>query len=229
MLRRSSPNRAASHDRPSKATTSAARAGDGFMVAMKQAVKPLGDARDDYAIFADIAASSRRRGSNSPKAASTWHGCDISIEDSRERAEGRASSCRLSTNSGRRESSSIRGRRAERVLLRAFRDDPRKAPLCRRHRGGSSCSRASSRLWVRGGSGPPVLARAGGMARRAARARFSAAPAVAISPQRACTASTTMARSAADSKMRGREPIVINPKDAIERGLSARRRGQGLQ
>ena len=98
----------------SSATTSATRAREPFLIAMKKAREPIGEARDDYSIFSEI---TRRLGAGDDLHRRPRHRCSGSPICTRRRARSRprpASPSRRSTSSGRPASPRPRARTASR-------------------------------------------------------------------------------------------------------------------
>ena len=117
---------------------------DRFVIAMQQAIEPVGEARSDFAIFSDLA---RRLGCEAPtrRAATRWAGCATSTSSWRERVRTNQAAIpdfdtfwqrRLSGNSAAAE---------EYVLFGDFRADPGQAQARARRRAGSSFIRRRSR------------------------------------------------------------------------------------
>ena len=215
---RATPTSCCRRPRRWSATTSAARARDRFIIAMQQAIEPVGEARNDFAIFSDLAhrlgcaerlhARPRRDGLAAPPL--RWLPPTAPAPTPRR--------CRTSTRSGRTAIWKSRGAPKNTCC------SPTSAPIrrstsCARHPADRALLRKDRGLWLRRLPAASDLDRAVGMARR--RARPDAIRCIWSPASRAtgCTARWMQARSAPRGKVAGREAIAINPADAKARGI----------
>ena len=109
------------------------------LVAMHRAVAPVGEARNDYDIFAALAAAPRRRARRSPKAATRAWLAHLYEPTRRALADARLPTRPTSTNSGKRGDSLLPIRDEDGGIVARFRADP-EAHRCRRRAARSSCS-----------------------------------------------------------------------------------------
>ena len=194
-------------------------ADDGFMVAMKQAVKPVGDARDDYDIFAEIAGLLGAR-EQFTAGRSTMEWLRYLFEDSRERAKKNGVELPSFDEFWSGDILEYPWPRAERVLLSAFRNDPQKAPLATPSGRIELFSSVVHGFGYEEAPGHPFW-RPPDEWLGAPRQRAFPLHLLSNQPATRLHSQYDHGKVSRDSKIAGREPIMINPKDAIERGVSA--------
>ena len=119
--------------------------------------------------------------------------------------------------------------REPQVLMADFRADPAGAPLHDALGQDRDLLRGDRRLRLRRLPRPPGLARARGVARRAAGGALPAAPGVQPAGDPAAQPVRPRRRTARRRKVGGREALRIHPDDAAARGIADGRRRAGLQ
>jgi biotin/methionine sulfoxide reductase len=194
-------------------------ADDGFMVAMKQALKPVGEARDDYDIFADIAAL-LGASSDFTEGRSTMDWLRHLYEDSRKRAKASGIELPSFDDFWNKDMLQYPWPEADRVLLRAFRNDPQKAPLATPSGRIELFSSVIDGFGYEEAPGHPFW-RAPDEWLGAPRQRDFPLHLLSNQPATRLHSQYDHGMISRQSKIADREPIVINPKDAAERGLSA--------
>ena len=215
---RATPTSCCRRPRRSSATTSAARARDKFIIAMQQAIEPVGEARNDFAIFSELA---QRLGLPSAytqgRDEKAWlrHLYEQLPPQRRRQRRGAAGlrhvlADRLSGNPARA---------ARNTCCSATSAPIRTSTSCARRPAGSSStprrSRASATTTAR--RIRPGSSRGNGSAARTPR------PIRCISSRASratgCTARWTAARSAPAARSRAARRSCINPADAKARGI----------
>ncbi len=193
---------------------------DAYLIAMHQAVEPYAQARSDYAIFADLAGAlgvGERFTEGRDEMAWLRHLYE-GWREQRRRATGRG--CRPSTSSGRPAAwrlpdADARPGAARRLPrrpgARAARHAERRASRSSRRR--STASATTTAPATRRGCEPDEWLGA------PLAAALPAPPGRQQPDARACTASSTSARSARRRRSQGREPIRMHPADAAARGI----------
>ena len=142
------------------------------------------------------------------------------FEDSRERAKGNGIELPSFDEFWSRDILEYPWPRAERVLLSAFRNDPQKAPLATPSGRIELFSSVVHGFGYEEAPGHPFW-RAPDEWLGAPRQRAFPLHLLSNQPATRLHSQYDHGKVSRDSKIAGREPIVINPKDAIERGLSA--------
>ena len=194
---------------------------DRYMIAMKKAVDAPGEARDDYAIFSDLAERLGREGASIPRTATCGAGCATCTRLRGRRRRSTRSSCRRSRNSGSRDTFEVPRPREPQVSLDRFRADPVAFPL------GTPSGRIeiySERIASFGYDdcpGHPVWQEPAEWLGSPAAARY---PLHLISNQPHTKLHSQYDHGAVSlaSKIQGREPIAMHPADAAARGLASR-------
>ncbi|WP_122429396.1 molybdopterin guanine dinucleotide-containing S/N-oxide reductase [Pseudomonas viridiflava] len=185
-------------------------ASDRFMIAMQQAIEPVGESRDDYAIFSGVA---ERMGLaetfTEGRDAQTW--LRFIYDDSRQRAESFGIALPAFDQFWRDGLLEIDFPEADNVLLKAFRDDPDAHPLPTPSGRIEIFSERIAGFGYADCPGHPV---------------WLDKPAPAFPLHLLSNQPRTRLHSQYDhgsysrsSKIREREPLTMNPKDAQARGI----------
>jgi biotin/methionine sulfoxide reductase len=192
---------------------------DGFMVAMKQAVPPVGQARDDYDIFAEIADKLGVRDVYTEgRDAMQW--LEYLYEESRARANANSVVLPSFADFWKEEVIEYPWPSTEQVMFREYRADPAKAPLCTPSGRIELFSETVAGFGYDEAPGhafwkPPTEWLGAERAQIYPLHLLSNQPAVRLHSQ------YDHGIGSGETKIRGREPIVMNPDDAAARGIKA--------
>ncbi|WP_122564273.1 molybdopterin guanine dinucleotide-containing S/N-oxide reductase [Pseudomonas viridiflava] len=185
-------------------------ASDRFMIAMQQAIEPVGESRDDYAIFSGVA---ERMGVaetfTEGRDAQAW--LRFIYDDSRQRAESFGIALPAFDQFWRDGLLEIDFPEADNVLLKAFRDDPYAHPLPTPSGRIEIFSERIAGFGYADCPGHPVWL-------------DKPAPAFALhllsnQPKTRLHSQYDHGSYSRSSKIREREPLTMNPKDAQARGI----------
>jgi biotin/methionine sulfoxide reductase len=194
-------------------------AGDGYMMTMKRAVPPQGEARDDYAIFAAL---SRRLGAEQAftEGRDTMGWLRHLYDESRKRASAEGIALPNFDVFWEQELITYPRPQREQVLLDAFRADPEANPLLTPSGRLEIFSETIAGFGYVDFPGHPTWQPSTEWL-GSPRAKLWPLHMLSSQPKTRLHSQYDHGRTSRDSKIAGREPITLNVEDAAERGIAA--------